>query len=247
MRLGSLLVEALVGQHRGVAELRRQLVVLLLDFFQFLQKMHGSVFSTRESGSGVQSSSLRYGSACRLQATTNSPPRAFSSSMAVSSALTAVSSWLSSGSQGGDALQPQPGLRRPAPEHSLRLRREADEFIGDARDHRQQREAAHKPHGERAERQKHVDHHGDGHHHQEEARPATRMKARAGARRGHVNGASLLKRPDHFVLGAVVFKDPPDVLPLRDEDQEPKKQGDANHAVQQIEDQEVARRRSNAG
>src|SRR5208337_2363114 len=66
----------------------------------------------------------------------------------------------------GDTLQPQPGLRCPAPEPSLRFCRKADAFVGDAGDHRQEREPAHESHSEGAKGQEHVEDHGDGHHHQ---------------------------------------------------------------------------------
>ena len=197
----------------GSAICRCKLVEAFFELIELLSKLHGGLGDD-------QFSALR----C-------------SSAMAPSSARMATSVWSSAGGLVVMRWSQSPGAVRAARNEPAPLGGIADQFIAEAHDQRQQRDAGGEFGRKTIERHQRVDHHGNHHDHQQETGAAARVKGGEPLGVFHGDRLARFEIEDHFVLRAVIFPDAPHVLPARNQVQEPQEDGDADDAIGGVEGQ----------
>src|ERR1039457_1359306 len=147
---------------------------------------------------------------------------------------------------GGDALQPQAGRRHGGQHRAAPLGGKADEFVTDARNQRQQRDAAQEFGQKAIERNERVEHNGNDDDHEQEAGAAARMESRELLRIFHRHRQAGFEIKDYFVLRAVKLKDAMDILHQGQGEHEQDKDEHADQAISQVKRDAPAQRRIDA-
>src|SRR5262249_28376529 len=124
-------------------------------------------------------------------------------------------------------------------ERSLPPRREANQFVTEARDNRKEEDAGGKLSREAVDRDKRIHQHRDHHDDQQETGAAARMEGSERLRVRNSYGFARLVVKDNLMLGPVILEDAPDILHSRNPKQESEEDGDAQRSVDHI-DREIA-------